>query len=262
MGKNVSYTPYGINLKKHYCHKCGEKFLITKKDKNDFNSFYQKTNEGDYPKYFYDSNKRHFVCPSCENKISYTEQCIIEVIQKENNNNVLSSSEINSNYEKAKTKSKRNIITLEIIVSTILCLFAISILLFGKTDPSSDALFRAGIGFLLLEGIAVYRIISSYKEKKNVDEVDENGFSEERQNLLSKLYDYSTKNKKLVLQSNKCYCFKCKKSMNSTEISEYTEESEDAICPYCKEEYILPDAIDEPITDELIEDMNKYWFEE
>ena len=40
----------------------------------------------------------------------------------------------------------------------------------------------------------------------------------------------------------------------------FIDNEDTALCPYCGVDAIIPDSIDEKIDEELIEDMNKYWF--
>lgn len=99
---------------------------------------------------------------------------------------------------------------------------------------------------------------SCYKGKNKI-RINQN-YSNELILKLEKIHDYSSKNKDLIEKSDKCYCFSCKKVMNSNEVTRYLAIENTALCPYCGIDAIIPDYIDEEINNELIEHMNKYWF--
>ena len=48
--------------------------------------------------------------------------------------------------------------------------------------------------------------------------------------------------------------------MESNEILEYTDFGHTAKCPKCGIDSIIPDSIGAEIDDELLADMNAYWF--
>ena len=66
-------------------------------------------------------------------------------------------------------------------------------------------------------------------------------------------------NKELILNSEKCYCFYCQKKFNSSNVKDYIDDGQTALCPKCEVDAVLPDNI-EGINEEVIEKMNKYWF--
>ena len=57
-----------------------------------------------------------------------------------------------------------------------------------------------------------------------------------------------------------CYCFYCKSIIDSSEIKDYIDNGQTALCPECDMDAIIPDGIEEEIKEEIIEDMNQYWF--
>ena len=87
-----------------------------------------------------------------------------------------------------------------------------------------------------------------------------NAFTCEKEKQLKKLHAYSSHNAKLVASSERCYCFYCRSEFESSEISAYVDEGETVLCPRCNIDAVIPDAIDESLDADIIEEMNKYWF--
>lgn len=83
--------------------------------------------------------------------------------------------------------------------------------------------------------------------------------------LLKKLHKYCRFNRDLIEKSNKCYCFYCKSTLDAKDLLkptvQYINGGKSAICPKCGIDSILPDAIDEKITKEIIDDMYERFFE-
>jgi hypothetical protein len=48
--------------------------------------------------------------------------------------------------------------------------------------------------------------------------------------------------------------------MESSEISEYTDDGHTAKCPKCGIDSVIPGNVDEVIDEKLLEEMNEYWF--
>lgn len=86
------------------------------------------------------------------------------------------------------------------------------------------------------------------------------GQQNDNENRLEKLHTYSSNNKRLIEKSSKCYCFHCKREMSSKEVTTYLSNEETALCPYCGIDAIIPDAINDELNDDIIDEMNKYWF--
>ena len=104
--KGKSYSiPFGIAFNKsYYCSKCGAKLekekthrVVTKNDKD----YYQYHDRRMFPLNDYDVYDYRFRCPSCETRIAYDEQCVIERIQKQQGHSVLSYWEIKESYEES-----------------------------------------------------------------------------------------------------------------------------------------------------------------
>lgn len=86
----------------------------------------------------------------------------------------------------------------------------------------------------------------------------------EKNEKLRRLHRYCNFNRDLIKKSKKCYCFYCKNTIDAEDMLkptvQYIDGGRTAICPKCGIDSILPDAIDEEITKEIINDMYEYWF--
>jgi len=74
---------------------------------------------------------------------------------------------------------------------------------------------------------------------------------------------YKAYNKDAILKSRKCCCYYCKRIFDASEINEWLERDakQTAVCPYCRETFVLPDESGLPVTDRgFIELLNEYWF--
>lgn len=91
--------PYGMLIKKMYCHKCGtqltEQLLYNEYHQKrlewgfSFLSFYIRLRPKTGREYYY-----IYKCPKCGNKISYSNQCKIEKVQKSLNKKILDEADL------------------------------------------------------------------------------------------------------------------------------------------------------------------------
>jgi hypothetical protein len=72
---------------------------------------------------------------------------------------------------------------------------------------------------------------------------------------------YACKNKAKLEESQTCGCYKCFSIMSVSDIKDWTDEGETAICPDCQTDALLPDVL-VPLSEENLRVINKYWFKE
>ncbi len=72
----------------------------------------------------------------------------------------------------------------------------------------------------------------------------------------------SINNKSLILESNRCGCFYCKKMFDPDKINEWIKDKldETAVCPFCNIDSVIPETEDIKIDEELLQNMRNYWF--
>ncbi|MBQ8293293.1 MAG: hypothetical protein IJX78_05790 [Bacilli bacterium] len=259
-GKSWS-IPCGMIFKKYHCSHCGTKLVkskthrvVSKKDKD----YYQYHDVGTYPRYDYDVYSYEFKCTKCNKKISYTEQCIIERIQKKYHKKVLANVEIKENYKSEKNKENKRILRRNIIIPLVMLTIFFMLIYILDKDKNNKKLFVYSLIYIILTVYTMFMTIRSYKGK-HILRRNQN-YSNEQKLKLEKIHAYCTNNKELIGRSDKCYCFHCKKIIDSNEITRYLTEEDTALCPYCGIDAVIPDCIDEEINEELINDMNNYWF--
>lgn len=69
-----------------------------------------------------------------------------------------------------------------------------------------------------------------------------------------------TNNRKALAEVDKCGCFYCERIFDPKEIYEYLPNSNDAFCPHCGIDSVIPDNNKYPVTPEFLKLMNEYWF--
>lgn len=259
-GKSYS-IPLEMILKKYYCSHCGAQLkrekthrIVSKEDKD----YFRYQDYSSFPRRDYDVYDYQFMCPICHRRYALKEQKVIKRIQKLYNKKILSKEEIKNNYLYVEKQVKRKTLIMEITITTIFLLIFF-ILYYLISENKDKDLYLLIILFILAEISivvnAVKRLKGTHTRKRY------RGYSYEEEALYEKLHTYSSNNRKLIKESDKCYCFYCQKTVMPDEIDRYLNEKEGtALCPHCGIDSIIPDAIDEEINDEIISSMNKYWF--
>ena len=259
-GKSYS-LPSGMVFQKYHCAKCGAKLqkerthrIVTKEDQD----YYQYHDYGTFPQRNYDVYSYRFKCPSCNARISYDEQCIIKRIQKKQGYFVLSSSEIKRHYKECKERNNAATIVSGILLSVVFMLIACTLFYLFGTDRTTKDLTGAAIIFLIFTTIAVVGVVRRYKG--NYKSKIRRTYSHEKESQLERLNAYSSHNKRYIAVSNKCYCFHCLACVDHSEITEYLDAGQTAICPKCGIASIIPDSIDDTVDEKIISEMHAYWF--
>ena len=248
-------------FRRYHCAKCGTKLekeknhrVVTKDDKD----YYQYHDAGTFPLHDYDVYGYRFRCPSCNARVSYDEQCVINQIQKKQGSRVLSSGEIKSNYEECRRKRDRRILLGRVVTPLVLIPLLEVLYFFLATDRTKDDLLWAVLVGVFFAAFSVVNSIRSYTG--NYRSKYRYTYSYEKKTQLERLHAYSTNNRSLIAVSNKCYCFYCKQSMYRGEIERYLDDGQTALCPKCQIDAIIPDSIDETVDENIIAEMNEYWF--
>ena len=250
--------PAGMVLKKYYCHKCGERLekekthRVVTEDDRDYYSYHDR---GHFPKGDYDVYGYRFKCPSCESRITYDDQRVIEMIQKKCMRKRLSDTEINRNRKECEKRTEKSALWGKIISPLIFLIIAFSVYFFLGTDRTREDLLRVVVFMAILTAYIIIRNVTKHKGNSK-----SNSYSYEERTKLERLRTYSSHNKKLVEASEKCYCFYCMSEMDSKDIKVFVDGEQTATCPNCLTDAILPDSVEEPIDSETLSLMNEYWF--
>ena len=254
--------PFGMAFKKkYYCSRCGARLekekthrIVTSSDKD----YYQYHKAGQYPKCDYNVFDYRFKCPSCEARIAYEEQCIIEKIQKKQGRSRLSTVEIKENYEECKAKRSKEVLIRNILIPVLFFFFCFALYLLIGTNRGVEILGLFSILMILI--IVETLILTIIKHKGKGRLKYSRTYSYEKECMMKKLHAYSSHNRSMIERSKRCYCFNCMHIMDSSDIEVYIDGDQTALCPECSIDSIIPDCVDEELNDGVISEMNKYWF--
>jgi len=250
--------PTGMVFKKFYCHKCGNQLKTEKTHR------VVKSNDRDFSHYdnfeycsssYYDVYNYRFKCPSCESRITYDDQRVIEMIQKKCMRKKLSDIEINRNRKECEKRAEKSVLLGKIISSLIFAIIAFSVYFFLVSERTKKDLLMVAVFVAIF---TTYTIISNAKRHKGCSMSD--SYSYEEKIKLERLHTYSSHNKELLEKSNKCYCFYCLQTFESSEIKSFLDNEQTAMCPSCMIDSIIPDSIDETIDENTLSMMHEYWF--
>src|SRR2546428_11086793 len=77
---------------------------------------------------------------------------------------------------------------------------------------------------------------------------------------MSRAHRHSDHHRQEILGSGLCGCFYCLATFAATEIEEWTDEDETAICPRCGIDSVIGSESGFPITSEFLKRMKRHWF--
>ncbi len=261
MNGKVWSKPTGMDYKKFYCHKCGERLVKEKTHRvvtQDDRDYYSYHDRGHFPKHDYDVYEYRFKCPSCEARITYDDQRIIKMIQKKCMRKRLSSVEINRNRKECEKRIEKRALFEEILGWIIFAIIVFSIYYLLDTDRTEEDLVKVVV---FISIFTLFMVIGRVKKHKGVYKSKSNKpYSYEELTILKRLHTYSTHNKELVASSERCYCFYCKNTFESSEIKAFADDGQTAVCPNCLTDSIIPDSVDETIDENTLSMMQEYWF--
>jgi hypothetical protein len=82
--------------------------------------------------------------------------------------------------------------------------------------------------------------------------------SEDNEHVLA--HDHCRQNRAELERSELCGCFYCMTIFRRTEIVEWIDDGQSAMCPYCPVDSVIGSASGYPITKEFLERMHAHWF--
>ena len=78
---------------------------------------------------------------------------------------------------------------------------------------------------------------------------------------ISEIYHYSSQHRALLQQSECCGCFCCLETFAYSEIEDWCDDEQTAMCPHCGIDAVLGSASVEALTPELLKAMHQAYFE-
>lgn len=79
-------------------------------------------------------------------------------------------------------------------------------------------------------------------------------------NEFKEAHRFSSHHRKDLEESNVCGCFFCLQIFKPSEITDWCDNGNTAICPHCGIDSIIGDKSGYPITKEFLQGMRKEWF--
>ncbi len=73
-------------------------------------------------------------------------------------------------------------------------------------------------------------------------------------------HQHSSKHRAEIEKSEKCGCFFCLSTFTPSEIEDWTDGGQTAICPECMVDSVIGDASGFPITEDFLKEMKDHWF--
>ena len=71
---------------------------------------------------------------------------------------------------------------------------------------------------------------------------------------------YAMKNKKHIDRGEMCGCYYCLKVFNKSEIKEWTDNHQTALCPFCSVDSVLPETYGVPLDEQNLQMLYDHWF--
>jgi hypothetical protein len=73
-------------------------------------------------------------------------------------------------------------------------------------------------------------------------------------------HGHCTRNREELHASSDCGCFYCFAIFPPTEITDWVDDEQTALCPKCGIDSVIGSSSEYPVTDEFLHRMHDYWF--
>lgn len=243
-----------IDFRSYKCYKCNTKLNKEKTYRviniNDY-EFSLRRYRHKYPKVPVEVIDYRYICPNCKMVYSNNDIKLYKLLLK--NNKYISFTKEEYMYGLdllIKNNRRRNW-----IIKIFFLILAFVILIFTSVNEN---LSNISID-LLIENLPVYLIIlliyiflvlrKSKVEKANFDY---------QEVIYQHIACEAINNYDKVINSNKCYCYKCLNEFSSNDIISFEDNT--AICPHCNNKTIVPDNALVDINIDVLNKTNEYWF--
>jgi hypothetical protein len=71
---------------------------------------------------------------------------------------------------------------------------------------------------------------------------------------------HCSKHRAEILTSESCACFYCLKTFGASQIEDWVDDGQTALCPKCGIDSMIGSAAGFALTPEFLEEMHKHWF--
>ena len=72
--------------------------------------------------------------------------------------------------------------------------------------------------------------------------------------------DFATSNREMLEKSSKAGCYYCMKIYDASEVTDFLEQEETALCPKCGIDSVLPSSSPYELTAENLSKLYRFWF--
>ncbi len=77
---------------------------------------------------------------------------------------------------------------------------------------------------------------------------------------IREIHMHSARNRQEIERSSQCGCFSCGRIFDASEVEDYIDNEETALCPYCDIDAVVGDASGVVLSQELLKEMKKKYF--
>ena len=79
-------------------------------------------------------------------------------------------------------------------------------------------------------------------------------------NKYLEAHRFSSRNRKSLEKDHICGCFHCTKIFSPTEITEWIEDEDTALCPYCGMDSVIGESSGISMTEQFLKEMHQVFF--
>ena len=76
---------------------------------------------------------------------------------------------------------------------------------------------------------------------------------------LENAHGHSLRNRMEIERSSQCGCFSCKRTFLSSEVEDFIDDGETALCPYCCVDAVIGDASGFQPSEDFLRKMQERW---
>ncbi len=78
--------------------------------------------------------------------------------------------------------------------------------------------------------------------------------------IVREAHSFSSKHRDIVEQSGACACFHCFEAFSPSEIQDWIDDGQTALCPKCGVDSVLPSAAGYPLDYDFLMEIHEHWF--
>lgn len=95
--------------------------------------------------------------------------------------------------------------------------------------------------------------------KRYMNTIINGGIAMPNQDIIN-AHKHSSDHREELVQSTKAGCFYCLSVYNASDITDWIDNEQTALCPQCSIDSVIGDHSGYPITEEFLSKMESHWF--